>query len=80
MDTLNYIVPVKVEMERGKPNLFALICLPKGQDLLRGNEPIEPYKEDDCATLRKQVRTAHKTLLEKLKRKRKNDKKDGKVR
>lgn len=79
VDLFNCIVPVKVETWKGKPCYCAIICLPKEQDLLKGNEPIEPYKDDEYQELRKEVRAAHKTLLKKLKRKRKSDKQSGKV-
>lgn len=66
-------------MRKGKPSLCAIICLSKEEDLLKGNEPIEPFKVDEYKEVRKEVRAAHKTLLKKLKRKRKNDRKAGKV-
>lgn len=75
---LNCIVPVKLDLKRGKPNQFAIICLAESEDLRR-RAPMEPLREDQNEELRREVRSAHKALLTKLKRKRSTNKKLGKV-
>ncbi|KAG8036912.1 hypothetical protein G9C98_004234 [Cotesia typhae] len=73
----SYLVTVKVTVEtKGKPNNFAIICLPTEEDLKKFNEdrkwggPIEKKRIDKFEAKRKALRIKHKMLLKSERRKR----------
>lgn len=68
--SMNCIVPVRLSVvKKGAPKRFAIICLATVKDLKC--EPVESAREDQNQLIRKQIRTDHRCLLKKLKRKRK---------
>jgi ribonuclease P/MRP protein subunit POP1 len=71
------LVPVTIYMcGRGSPTDCAIICLPSERDVenvsedIRHPGPTEEIHNDDRHTERKEVRTEHKKLLKRLRRKR----------
>ncbi|KAK9890547.1 hypothetical protein WA026_010623 [Henosepilachna vigintioctopunctata] len=69
----NSLIPVKLECKRGVPKKFAIICLPQEKDLKKN--PSEGKHHDPNQKERKLLRDQHKTMLKKLRRKRKTGKK-----
>lgn len=77
----NCLIPVSLAMnDRGNANKFAIICLPKKQDIRHNrtnrkqflNKPVltEPVAVDENETQRKLLRFNHLTTLKRLRRKR----------
>ncbi|KAL3281053.1 hypothetical protein HHI36_004277 [Cryptolaemus montrouzieri] len=71
----NCLVPIRVQCNKGVPKKFAIICVPKENDLT--NVPIEPKSVDSNQKKRKILRNQHKTLLKRLRQRRKRDKQLG---
>lgn len=64
-----YLIPVKMKLVgRGCPKQFAIICLPKKDDIKK--EHSEPLVEDKNSETRKKLRTLHLKELKRLKKKR----------
>lgn len=75
----NVLISVSVKfLQKGSCSKWALICLPKSEDLAMA--PVEPFHEDSNAIKRKQLRQEHKELLKRLRRKRQRARKNFEVR
>jgi ribonuclease P/MRP protein subunit POP1 len=75
------LVPVTLHMcGRGSPADSAIICLPSEKDVEnlsrnpRASDPVEQLHTDEYQTERKELRTEHKKLLKRLRRKRVREK------
>nr|CAG4646328.1 EOG090X07PD [Macrothrix elegans] len=69
------LVPVSVHLLKGRPNNFAMICLPDATDN-ENSELNEPVHKDLAAKERKILRKQHKQDLKDLAKRRKEDRKN----
>ncbi|XP_044752794.1 ribonucleases P/MRP protein subunit POP1 [Coccinella septempunctata] len=68
----NCLVPVEVKCDKGVPKPFSIICIPNLKDLK--DLPEEPICPDPNQKKRAEMRKQHKTLLKKLRNRRKKAK------
>lgn len=74
----NCLIPVSIKFAgKGLCKKFAIICLPQEADLKK--VPTEDNCVDKNEKLRKELRTKHRILLKRLRRRRIRAKKNGKV-
>lgn len=76
----NCLVPVKLSLiQKGKPDVFSIICLPLEEDLRVKSPPFEGVIEDVYQKKRKEMRLKHKVLLKRMRKSRIRAKEEGKV-